>query len=255
MNCRESQSVLGELARDQMMDASGRQSALAHAASCQSCARRLEDARALTGGLRHVAAMDAHKEAPARVEMSLVAAFRERHSGAQPVSASGPAATRRWWYIAAGVAAAAVMAILISLVASQNQNSGTSAPKEAKATDEAPAGVQAPMPAPRSPEKQLVSTNRKGGGRPIKPVIKSKPGAPDANGPGAGLEIATDFFPLVNREALNQLDNGQLVRVELPRSALMSFGLPMNMERASERIKADIVVGEDGLARAIRFVR
>ena len=45
------------------------------------------------------------------------------------------------------------------------------------------------------------------------------------------------------------------MRVELPRSALMSFGLPMNMERAGERIKADVVVGEDGLARAIRFVR
>jgi hypothetical protein len=29
----------------------------------------------------------------------------------------------------------------------------------------------------------------------------------------------------------------------------------MNMERADERIKADVIVGNDGLARAIRFVR
>jgi hypothetical protein len=29
----------------------------------------------------------------------------------------------------------------------------------------------------------------------------------------------------------------------------------MNMERAHERIMADVVVGNDGLARAIRFVR
>jgi hypothetical protein len=29
----------------------------------------------------------------------------------------------------------------------------------------------------------------------------------------------------------------------------------MDMERATERIKADVVVGNDGLARAIRFVR
>jgi hypothetical protein len=29
----------------------------------------------------------------------------------------------------------------------------------------------------------------------------------------------------------------------------------MNMDRADERIKADVVVGNDGLARAIRFVR
>jgi hypothetical protein len=45
------------------------------------------------------------------------------------------------------------------------------------------------------------------------------------------------------------------VRVEMPRSALMSFGLPMNMERGGGRVKADVVVGNDGFARAIRFVR
>jgi hypothetical protein len=72
---------------------------------------------------------------------------------------------------------------------------------------------------------------------------------------GRDIEIATDFFPLMNRESLAEMDSGQVVRVELPRSALMSFGLPMNMERADERIKADVVVGNDGLARAIRFVR
>jgi len=59
----------------------------------------------------------------------------------------------------------------------------------------------------------------------------------------------------MNRESLAQMDGGQVMRVELPRSALMSFGLPMDMERAAERIKADVVVGNDGLARAIRFVR
>jgi hypothetical protein len=157
-------------------------------------------------------------------------------------------------YIAAGVAAGAVIAILISLIATQTRSAETIAPKEATTHKEAPAGVQAPKPEP-SPEKRLVSVNPKQGVRTIKPVINSKPPAPDAHAPSGEVEIATDFFPLVNREALTQLDSGQLVRVELPRSALMSFGLPMNMERAGERIKADVVVGEDGLARAIRFVR
>lgn len=253
MNCSESQSILRELARDQMMDARGRQSALAHAASCGNCARALDDARALTGGLRHVASLDAQEQAPARVEASLIAAFRERHSASLPVPVIPPAASRRWLYIAAGVAAAAVIAILISLIATQTRNAETAAPQESATHKEAPAGVQEPSPAP-SPEKHLVSVNRKRGVRPIEPVIKPTP-APDKNAPSGEVEIATDFFPLVNRESLNQLDSGQLVRVELPRSALMSFGLPMNMERAGERIKADVVVGEDGLARAIRFVR
>jgi len=45
------------------------------------------------------------------------------------------------------------------------------------------------------------------------------------------------------------------VRVQVLRSALIAFGVPMNMERAGELITADVVVGEDGLARAIRFVQ
>jgi hypothetical protein len=32
------------------------------------------------------------------------------------------------------------------------------------------------------------------------------------------------------------------------------MGLPMNVDRNKEMVKADVVVGDDGLARAIRFV-
>jgi hypothetical protein len=46
-----------------------------------------------------------------------------------------------------------------------------------------------------------------------------------------------------------------MVRVELPRSAMASFGLPVNMDRANENVKADVLMGVDGLAHAIRFVR
>jgi hypothetical protein len=45
------------------------------------------------------------------------------------------------------------------------------------------------------------------------------------------------------------------MRVELPRSTLAGFGLPVNMERVNERVKADVLVGPDGQARAIRFVQ
>jgi hypothetical protein len=68
-------------------------------------------------------------------------------------------------------------------------------------------------------------------------------------------EIATEFLPITYGGNLSQLDDGQLVRVELPRSALQSFGLPVNAERAGERVKADVLLGHDGVARAIRFVK
>jgi hypothetical protein len=68
-------------------------------------------------------------------------------------------------------------------------------------------------------------------------------------------EIATDYIPLAHGGGLVSGDGGQLVRVELPRSALTRFGLPVNAETAGGRVKADVLLGEDGLARAIRFVR
>jgi hypothetical protein len=69
-------------------------------------------------------------------------------------------------------------------------------------------------------------------------------------------ESVTEFLPLVaDAPAATPLEGGQLVRVRLPRAALASLGLPLNAERGNEPIKADVLVGNDGLARAIRFVR
>ncbi len=89
----------------------------------------------------------------------------------------------------------------------------------------------------------------------VKGAVKPQAPASDPKEQKAPREIATDFIPLMYGGASGALDSGQVVRVELPRSALVSFGLPMNLERANERIKADVVIGSDGLARAIRFVR
>ncbi len=68
-------------------------------------------------------------------------------------------------------------------------------------------------------------------------------------------EIATEFLPLMEAESLASVESGSIVRVELSRQALVALGLPMNAERANEPVKADVLIGEDGLARAIRFVR
>ena len=68
-------------------------------------------------------------------------------------------------------------------------------------------------------------------------------------------EIATEFMPVGYMNAANLQDGGQIVRVELPRSAMASFGFPINMDRYNEKVKADVLLGVDGLARAIRFVQ
>jgi hypothetical protein len=68
-------------------------------------------------------------------------------------------------------------------------------------------------------------------------------------------EVVTRFMPLGYAGPINLQDGGQVVRVALPRSAMLSLGLPVNMDRYSESVKADVFLGVDGLARAIRFVQ
>jgi hypothetical protein len=67
-------------------------------------------------------------------------------------------------------------------------------------------------------------------------------------------EVATPFFDLPFSDSALPLDQATVIRVELPRSALELTGLPVDEGRRNQRIRADLVLGEDGLARAIRFL-
>jgi hypothetical protein len=55
-------------------------------------------------------------------------------------------------------------------------------------------------------------------------------------------------------EALGPNDEVNLVRIEVPRSALMALGFAVSAERALEPVEADVVLGPDGQARAVRFL-
>jgi hypothetical protein len=46
-----------------------------------------------------------------------------------------------------------------------------------------------------------------------------------------------------------------LVRIELPAGAALALGLPIDEDRLGGSVSAEVLVGEDGLARAIRFVK
>jgi hypothetical protein len=69
---------------------------------------------------------------------------------------------------------------------------------------------------------------------------------PDPTAGFISLTQAADFMPL---------ESGQIVKVEMPRAALLAIGLPVNAQRAGESIKAELLVGQDGIARAIRFLQ
>jgi hypothetical protein len=81
----------------------------------------------------------------------------------------------------------------------------------------------------------------------------------------AGLELAMEtnddsayqddgFIPLPNVARLDANEAVSLVRVELPRSAMIAVGYAVSEERASEPVEAEVVLGADGLAHAVRFL-
>jgi hypothetical protein len=261
MNCHSFEAAIDDLARDRVMDAATRDRALAHAVACSQCALRLADERALTAGLGKLAATA--EEAPANVEASLRDAFRATVAAPAEPATKGGSGSYHWLRWAAAAAAILVVA-LIALTAARLRNGETQdSQKEATQNKEQPTGAPRGVDQELKPEPHKVAevndrtqndgahqSGRRGGRR----SSSTKKTRPVETGVGS-TEIATEFIPLIHGETMTPSDGGQIVRVEMPRSALMSFGLPMNMERGGGRVKADVVVGNDGFARAIRFVR
>jgi hypothetical protein len=83
-------------------------------------------------------------------------------------------------------------------------------------------------------------------------VLSQAPGSdPAATEPETDL---TGFVSLPGAESFPTFESGSLVRVNLPATSLPALGLGLPAENASE-VLADIVVGQDGLARAVRLVK
>ncbi|MGB7762009.1 MAG: hypothetical protein WBL61_19415 [Bryobacteraceae bacterium] len=70
----------------------------------------------------------------------------------------------------------------------------------------------------------------------------------------AGIEEEEGaFLPLPNAAGFPQDEDVDLVRVELPRSATTALGMPASDDSDAESVEAEVLVGPDGMARAVRF--
>jgi len=199
--------------------------------------RRFDD-ETLTSSLQLLAEEMESLNAPPEIEQKLREAFR-----AQPATAASHSYGRYWL-----VAVAAMILIVISVIALRSRNEP---PKPTIAQQpqikEQPTIVEEPRVDQLQPKQQQIAQ------KPRRPAARRAANNEVAN--HVNREIATDFMPLGYFNASTLQDGGQIVRVELPRSTLMSFGLPVNMDRYHEKVKADVFIGVDGLAHAIRFVR
>jgi hypothetical protein len=177
--------------------------------NCEEYGIPAETERRLIEGLRCLGAEARDREAPARVERRLVAAFRGNSLLARkPI---------RWWMVGSWAAAMAVTAGLAFFLVRTTQPEHT---------------------------EQIPSHRRM-----TQLAALEGPAEVDALD-----ELGSDFIPLPNAQRIAEDEPVNLVRVELPRSAMLAFGLAVSDDDSEEPIEADVVLGPDGTARAVRFL-
>ena len=253
MNCQKFEDIVNDIAREQIVDACARQKALSHREECEHCTARLDDERALSLQLRDLAASTEGFDAPARIEARLLAAFDELAL----IKLAPQVSARRYRarYLIGAIAAGLLIVFGLAAMgwrqtAPVNRETGTLLLANSGAPTITSIIVSGTPPVMHQTKGSVPPAQRKISNR-------GKGGSPASSLPASAgnTEIATDFLPLTYGAATNLEEGGRMVRVELPHSALATLGLPVNMDRANERVKADVLLGVDGLAHAIRFVR
>jgi hypothetical protein len=100
-------------------------------------------------------------------------------------------------------------------------------------------------------------------------LVRDRPAQTPRHGSSATVQLAAStpadvmdnespdsdgFIPLPNAESIAPDEDVNVVRVEVPRSAMLAVGLPVSADQSMDLVEADIKMGPDGLARAVRFV-
>lgn len=272
MNCHEFENLVVDLARGEVTDSLAGTRCWAHAANCPRCAERLLDQEKLTAGLEALITHTDVRPAPERVEALLRREFRDHFARNEARIASRPSTWNppypiwmsgsRWaWAVASAVLLATLAGIIAAKYRSKLPTENTVQNMHvSKATESRPAIAKNNPPTPTasrehstargSGENSVSLSHKRAGGKnksrtPARPTFRST----------AHDELATNFYPLPYGSGLPLDEGWEIVRISLPRSALATLGVPEAGEQSSiATIKADLVLGEDGLARAIRFV-
>ncbi|MGH9470887.1 MAG: hypothetical protein ACRD1N_11175 [Terriglobia bacterium] len=217
-DCENFSRIVDDLSRDALADEEALAS-LEHAKACPACAGRLEQARLLTSALRGVEADCEPREAPPEVEQALRTRFRQ-----QTNLVRWRRRRQRWVAVAvaAGILLVAGLSARFAWLSHAHHNS-------------APAMQR---PAERSPSPAAVTSPS--------PAVEAESVQP---------EDLSSFLPLPSAEGAPPVTEEQVIRVSVPAAALSDIGLPVSAQQSSQYVTADIVLGDDGIARAIRIVQ
>jgi hypothetical protein len=218
-------------------------------------------------GPRDLLARDAEMpaETAAAMERRLLEAFAAHHAAAEksessprgslPVPALTGRSWRRWVAAAAAVVVFAAGVLGWRAVRSPDPQSGT-APSAAAPSPALPSAAPTPAPAPPVPTTAIA---RNGERAPVVDVVASS-----ATGPRRASTKPPPRTPAVVRSSgvvalpgaaeLPQFESGTIVRLELPVASLPGYGVDISRAGGDGSVEADVLVGQDGQARAIRLV-
>jgi hypothetical protein len=68
------------------------------------------------------------------------------------------------------------------------------------------------------------------------------------------VEPEQPFIAIPYTLPLEPYERANVMRMDVPVAALIAAGLPMNMVDPGARARADVLVGQDGRARAVRLI-
>lgn len=254
MKCQEFEPIIISLARGRLVETAAREAAIGHLEGCARCAIAFEDQQALTAGIRVAAVSLPRQDASLQVEAALRRAFREQAGAFISIGINQRAKwSWRWSWRLVGWAAAIILFAFLAGVdwlksppVNQKQNviNLPSTPDISVPGEKQESQVQAERSGNQNQITASNSTSSRRQGR------RHSLG----QGPAIPKEVGTRFFPLVEEDEMAPLESGLLVRVEVPASTLISLGLPVTAESINRPVQADLLLGQDGLARAIRFL-
>lgn len=231
MNCEEFAQIVHEVEREEAragcrtLSAAEAVSARFHAETCETCAARLNEARAVASALKIVHEDSAQSETRPYVEMAVLDAFREHQRTRERVQYRQRRARLRWVEWVSMAAAAAVLLAIGGWRFSHRHSLNVNSASADAAGDANPVANSVNSAAAPAPDSQDTSAQD------------------------------SDFVPLPYGEDFSTDDSSLVVRVSMTRDALGSLGYPVDEMRDQDVVQADLVVGEDGWPRAVRLVQ
>ena len=116
----------------------------------------------------------------------------------------------------------------------------------------AAAGKPDPVPAPDVGVPPVVTPPDE---RPGSPAAGDRVARGNGTFRAAPVVRATGFVSIPGADGLPDFESGEIVRVEIPLTSLPTYGIEILPDARGTPVAADLLVGQDGQARAIRLVQ